>query len=123
MLAYLRREGVVRPSSGGRRRGQRCQYSFSDLLLLRIVADLLDKGVTISKLRTGFQRLREDPRYEQFQDLKGLFLETDGTNLYLRGGGRFFEDITKNGQFTFGFSLALDPLREQVSRRIERLVA
>jgi DNA-binding transcriptional MerR regulator len=117
MLDYLCRSNVLRPSarpcSG---RGNKRLYSFSDVVLLRIVDRLLRNGISVSKLKTAFAALRK--RHPEFasRSTAGALLVTDGKRVYLCQGREVIEDLV-GGQLAFAFVIEIDGVRRDVSER------
>ncbi len=118
MLDYLCRSDVLRPSAKPcRGRGHRRLYSFSDLVLLRVIARLLKSGISVLNLRKSLAALRK--RYPEFADerLNGAVLVTDGTRIYLRQGTQVLEDLM-GGQLGFAFVIELGGVRRGLSQQI-----
>ena len=117
MLNYLCRHKVVSPS-GPRGRGRQREYSFADILLLRLVARLLKQGVSILRFKKTC-RLLESRRLNVKELLRCRYLVTNGTEIFLRDD-RVLECI-ESGQTTFAFVLDLEPVRKKVSSQITAL--
>jgi len=120
MLDYLCRSAVLRPSSKPcRGRGHRRLYSFSDLVLLRIIARLLKSGISVLKLRKSLAALRK--RHPEFANerLAGAVLVTDGARIYLRQGAQVIEDLM-GGQLGFAFVIELEGVRRDLSQQVGR---
>lgn len=107
MITYLGRNGIVTPSGQSPRRGRRRLYTFSDVIFLKVIADLLEKGIEIKRLRQALERARDET--EGWVDIRRLprkYLVTDGNELYVRDKGKL-ESKNSNGQFAFAFVLDL----------------
>lgn len=117
MLDYLCRSGVLRPSARPcRGRGHRRLYSFSDLVLLRVIARLLKSGISVLKLSKSFAALRK--RHPEFahERLNGAVLVTDGARIYLRQGAQVIEDLM-GGQLGFAFVIELEGVRRDLRQQ------
>ena len=119
MLDYLCRSEVLRPHAKPcRGRGHRRLYSFSDLVLLRVIAQLLRSGISVLKLKKSLDTLRRrDPEFATRQT-RGTVLVTDGVRIYLRQGAQVIEDLAC-GQLEFAFVIQLDGVRRDLGRRVD----
>ena len=91
-------------------------YTFSDVLLLRTIADLLARGVEVKKLRVGLQKARrEAARWIDIRAAPRRYLVTGGTDLFVRDQGKL-ESATMNGQLAFAFVLDLRLTHKAVAR-------
>lgn len=118
MLDYLCRSEVLRPSAKPcRGRGHRRLYSFSDLVLLRVIARLLQSGISVLKLKKSLGALRKrDPDFAA-RRTSGAVLVTDGARIYLRQSPQVIEDLVC-GQLQFAFVIQLDGVRRDLGRSI-----
>lgn len=108
-LRYWDRVDLVRPS-GGEPPARR--YSFRDLVILRMVRDLLDAGLSLQRIRKAAQYLQESG-----DELAQLRLVSDGTTvLACRSDGEVL-DALRVGQ------LALFVSVDEVARTVETEVA
>jgi DNA-binding transcriptional MerR regulator len=116
MIDYLCRHEVVIPSSNLLRgRGRTRQYTFADVVLLRVVAKLLKQGISVLGLRKSFlsaKRRRSSVR----ELLSRRYFVTDGERIYLQDEG-VIERID-TGQLSFAFVLDLVPIRGEVARKL-----
>lgn len=119
MLDYLCRSEVLRPHAKPcRGRGHRRSYSFSDLVLLRVIARLLRSGISVLKLKKSLDTLRRrDPEFATRQT-PGAVLVTDGVRIYLQQGAQVIEDLAC-GQLEFAFVIQLDGVRRDLGRRVD----
>lgn len=118
MLDYLCRSGILQPSAKPcRGRGHRRMYSFSDLILLRVIARLLTSGISVLKLRKSFAALRK--RHPEFatKRMNGAVLVTDGVRIYLRQGTQVLEDLM-GGQLGFAFVIELERVRRDLGHQV-----
>lgn len=118
MLDYLCRSEVLRPSAKPcRGRGHRRLYSFSDLVLLRVIARLLQSGISVLKLKKSLDALRKrDPDFAA-RRMSGAVLVTDGARIYLRQSPQVIEDLVC-GQLQFAFVIQLDGVRRELDRSV-----
>ncbi len=93
-LDYWARTGLVRPSlldaagSGSRR-----QYSYRDLLELRVIKNLLDAGIKLASVREVFSYLSEHVG----TDIVSAHIVISGSNVVLCDGDQLI-DVLKKGQ-------------------------
>ncbi|OMQ78216.1 hypothetical protein AQ713_28310 [Burkholderia pseudomallei] len=89
---------------------------YADLLLLRVIARLLENGISVLRLRKVLEGLKVR------KDASGLltkrFVVTDGYNLFLQDGG--VAELLETGQLSFAFVLELSTLRTELGIAIER---
>jgi DNA-binding transcriptional MerR regulator len=81
MLDYLVREGFAIPSgTGPRGRGNPRRFTFSDLVLLKVIARLLASGIEIRRLAKALRGLKS--RFDDPAALAGRaqYLLSDGTD-------------------------------------------
>lgn len=117
MLNYLARYGIVTASGNDRRaRGHARRYLYVDLLLLRVIARLLENGVSVLRLRKALDGLKT--RQGSIELLTKRFVVTDGYNLFLQDGG--VAELLETGQLSFAFVLELRSLRAELTAAIVR---
>ncbi|RKS77890.1 MerR-like DNA binding protein [Motilibacter peucedani] len=101
-LDYWARTGLVeptvRPASGS---GTQRLYSFTDILLLKIVKRLLDTGVSLQNIRTAVTHLRE----RGAGDLASITLMSDGASVYECTSADEVIDLVQGGQGVFGIAV------------------
>jgi DNA-binding transcriptional MerR regulator len=115
MLDYLYRAGILPPSirrSPGR--GRKRYYSFGDVVVLRLLAQLLRCGISVSKLRKSLRVLRSRHRAIKPDSVPEQFLVTDGSRIYFRQGKGVLEDLSPTGQLAFAFVVELRKVRDEV---------
>lgn len=117
MLVYLIRNDILVPSGNGHAaRGRKRLYTFSDVIFLKLIADLLVKGIEVKRLNAALKRAKID--VDTWIDIRkaprGL-LVTDGTEVYVHRNGRL-ESKTKNRQFVFAFMLDIAELHHSISK-------
>lgn len=117
MLDYLSREGVLTPSTPGRRgRGRPRRYSFGDVVMLRAIARLLHAGVSVRRLKKALRLLRPHHRDITPDSLPMQYLVTDGRTVYFRDRHSLLK-LDGSEQMTFLFVLELRDVRREVLLR------
>jgi len=117
-LQHWDRTGVVRPSiriSAGK--GSRREYSFKDLVQLKVAKRLREEGISLQKIRKALEYLRKN-----FPDVKAPLAElrflTNGVDIFvLTDNPDIILDALK-GQFVFSFALGelIDSLRGTIKK-------
>lgn len=106
MITYLGRIDVLKPSAASGR-GRTRRYTFNDVLFLRVIAELLRRGIEVKRLGAALRRAKaEADTWKDVRSAPRHFLVTDGTDVYLRRKGRL-ESKNVDGQFAFAFVLDL----------------
>jgi DNA-binding transcriptional MerR regulator len=124
MIDYLCRMEIVTPAVAGRRgRGRMREFEFADVVLLRTVKHLLDKGVSVKKVRNSLNNLREKFTEITPGQMPKRFICSDGNEVYLRTKKDVLAEISKSGQLTFSFVMNLDALHADVAKRKPASVA
>ena len=112
MITYLSRTEILSPNVRGR--GRKRLYTFSDVLFLKVIADLLSRGIEVRRLRQALQRARAE--CEVWIDIRRIprhYLVTDGTEVFIRNRGHL-ESKTRDRQLAFSFVLDLAPTHKAV---------
>ena len=81
-LRYWDQVGLVRPSiqQTGGRPGVPRMYSFRDLVALKVVKSLLDRGMSLQRVRRAWDYLNKEVGLDDH--LAGVRLETDGKSIF-----------------------------------------
>ena len=116
MVAYLVRHEIVKPSASKyRRRGKRLLFSFQDLIGLRAIRSLLEKGISPLRLTAEIRRFRRDlKRIDSTQlsaDLR--YLVTDGKRLFFWNRAKHENPLAVSGQLAFAFMVDLGPIHAE----------
>ena len=116
-LDYWARTELVRPSlQDAKGSGSRRQYSYRDLLELRVIKSLLDAGIKLESVREVFSYLRDNLG----EDVTTANLVIQGNQAVLvRDGGELI-DLVQKGQGVLNV-LALAGVVEDVDARIVEL--
>ena len=117
MIDYLCRNGLVTPTGNVLRgRGRLRHYTFSDIVLLRVVSKFLNQGISILGFRKSF--LSAKARHSNVRELLARrYLVTDGVRVYFQNDG-VLERID-TGQLSFAFVLDLIPIRQDVVQKLK----
>lgn len=114
MITYLGRVDILKPSMGGGR-GSKRLFTFNDVIFLRLIAELLSKGIQVSKLKVSLNRARnEAASWIDIRQAPRRYLVSDGTELFVRHKGQL-ESKTMNGQLAFAFVLDLGSTHRQIA--------
>jgi DNA-binding transcriptional MerR regulator len=117
-LDYWARTGLVQPSVRPAR-GSNSQrlYSFSDILILKIVKRLLDTGVSLQQIRAAVANLRD----HDIRSLVHITLMSDGESVYECASPDEVVELIQSGQGVFG--IALGRVWKEVEGALEELPA
>ncbi len=101
-LDYWTRTGLVTasitPAAGS---GSRRLYSFRDVLIIKIIASLLDAGLSLKAVRTALDTLTD----LGVDDLAATTLFSDGTTIYHCHSSDEIVDLLAGGQGVFGVAV------------------
>lgn len=101
-LDYWARTGLVVPSiRGAKGSGSQRLYSFTDILVLKVVKRLLDTGVSLQNIRVAIEHLRS----RGIADLAGVTLFSDGASVYECTSPEEIVDLLQGGQGVFGIAV------------------
>jgi DNA-binding transcriptional MerR regulator len=94
-LDYWARTDLVRPSlSDANGSGSRRQYSYRDLLELRVIKSLLDAGIKLESVRQAFEYLRT----RTDADIASAHLVISGSDVVLCDGDELIRVVRQGGQ-------------------------
>ncbi len=118
-LQHWDRTGIVRPSIKiGAGKGSRREYSFKDLVQLKMAKRLREDGIALQKIRKALEFLRKN-----FPDLKAPLAElrflTNGVDLFILTDDPEVILNTLQGQLVFSF--ALGPMIDGLKGTIKNL--
>jgi DNA-binding transcriptional MerR regulator len=116
-LDYWARTDLIRPSlADARGSGTRRRYSYSDLLELRVIKNLLDAGIKLESVRTIFAYLRD----HLDGDISSANLVINGsTSVVVQTDGELI-DVLKSGQGVLNV-LPLSGVKDEVDAGIVHL--
>jgi DNA-binding transcriptional MerR regulator len=102
-LDYWARTGLVEPSiRTAHGSGSQRLYSFTDVLVLKVVKRLLDTGVSLQNIRKAVGYLRE----RGVDDLAQITLMSDGASVYACESADEVFDLLREGQGVFGIAVS-----------------
>ena len=94
-LDYWARTDLIRPSlTDAAGSGSRRQYSYRDLLELRVIKSLLDAGIKLESVRTAFEYLRTHLE----TDIASAHLVISGSDVILCDGEQLIDVMRRGGQ-------------------------
>ncbi len=105
-IDYWDRTHFIKPSvSDASGRGSVRLYSFNDLIQLKVAKTLMDKGISLQKIRKAINYLKKNiPEIEK--PLSELRFLTDGETIFtLTKNNKEIIDVLKNGQLVFLIAL------------------
>jgi DNA-binding transcriptional MerR regulator len=101
--------GVVVPIKAGKGKGSRREYSFKDLVALRMAKKLVADGISLKKIRKALAWLRKQEEFKTLrQPLAELRFVTDAETLFVTDLEKDQEriiDALRQGQLVFSVSL------------------
>lgn len=113
-LDYWARTDLVKPSlTQAKGSGSRRQYSYRDLLELKVIKSLLDAGIRLEQVRRVFVYVRKNLG----EDIASANLVIDGSRSVLVNTGAELIDILQNGQGVLNV-LPLAAVKDEVDSRI-----
>lgn len=117
-LDYWARTGLITPSmQQARGSGSQRVYSFTDVVQLKVIKNLLDAGMSLKKIRSAVEILREE--MDSDQPLADVTLLSDGQTIYAAHSDEEVVDVLRKGQGVF--SIAIGPVQDQVEGAIHQL--
>ena len=115
-LDYWARTDLVRPSAcDATGSGSRRQYTYRDLLELKVIKKLLDAGIKLESIRTVFEYMREHVD----TDIAAAHIVIEGTSVILCDGEELI-DVLRHGQGVLNI-LPMSGVRDEVDRTIVSL--
>jgi DNA-binding transcriptional MerR regulator len=115
-LDYWARTDLVRPSlTEATGSGSRRQYSYRDLLELRVIKSLLDAGIKLESVRKAFEYLRQ---YVD-TDITSAHLVISGGDVILCDGDQLIDVMRRSGQGVLNV-LALGGVKDELDTTIVR---
>ena len=116
-LDYWARTDLVVPSlARATGSGSRRQYSYANLLELKVIKRLLDSGIKLEKVRSIFEYMRSELR----EDISRANLVIDGSNVVCARSEAEFIDVLQGGQGVLNV-LPLSNVKQEVDAAIIEL--
>ena len=117
-LDYWARTKLIQPSlQSAKGSGSQRLYSFTDVVQLKVVKRLLDAGMSLKKIRTAMDILKE--QLSSASPLTDVTLLSDGSTIYAAHSPDEVVDVFQRGQGVFG--IAVGPVQEELEGEIVRL--
>lgn len=117
-LDYWARTGLLRPSlRQAEGSGSQRLYSFTDVVQLKVIKRLLDAGMSLKKIRSAVEILRQ--QLDSDRPLADVTLLSDGQTIYAATSPDEVVDVFRRGQGVFG--IAVGPVEEEVAGAIHEL--
>lgn len=117
-LDYWARTDLLRPSlQQAHGSGTQRLYSFADIVQLKVVKRLLDAGMSLKKIRSAVEILREQMRSDT--PLADVTLLSDGQTIYAAHSADEVVDVFQRGQGVFG--IAVGPVQAELEGDIHEL--
>ena len=112
-LDYWARTNLIRPSAADAAgSGTRRQYSYKDLLELKVVKKMLDSGIKLASVRDVFAYMRQHVDTE----ISSAHIVIDGSSVILCDGDNLV-DVLRHGQGVLNV-LPLSGVKDEVDRQI-----
>lgn len=112
-LDYWARTDLVRPSgTDATGSGSRREYTYRDLLELKVIKKLLDAGIRLESIRDVFAYMREHVD----TDISAAHLVISGASVILCDGDELI-DVLRHGQGVLNV-LPMSGVRDEIDRRI-----
>jgi DNA-binding transcriptional MerR regulator len=86
--------------------GKHREYTFSDLIALRVARELRDAGISLHALRKIVRRLQNEGEFEH--PLANPYLVTDGQDVYVKNENGLRSILCRPGQGAFFFVVDLN---------------
>ena len=117
-LDYWARTKLIVPSlQQATGSGSQRLYSFTDVVQLKVIKRLLDAGMSLKKIRSAVDILRE--QLDSDQPLADVTLLSDGRTIYAAHSEQEVVDVFRGGQGVFG--IAIGPVQDEVQGAIHQL--
>lgn len=117
-LDYWARTDLVRPSvADAAGSGSRRQYSYGDLLELKVIKSMLDAGIKLESVREAFSYLRD----QLGEDVASAQLVIGGGSAILVRDDLELVDVLKKGQFVMTSILSLEGVQREIDTAIVEL--
>lgn len=115
MVDYLCRHDIVNPSASQHRvRGKARLFTMADVLMLRSIKQLLNRGISVLRLKKAIQNLQRKYPNTVEGKFPERFLVTNGEQAFFRSKDGALEDLNSTGQYAFSFLIDLEAMRDQV---------
>lgn len=117
-LDYWTRTGLITPSlQPAQGSGTQREYSFNDLLQLKVIKSLIEAGASLQKVRSAIDYLRDHVD----QDWSKVTIVADGSGVYACTSDAEVIDLLRSGQGVLGAVVAMDKIRAQLDGTLREL--
>lgn len=117
-LDYWARTDLLKPSvQSAQGSGSQRQYSFTDVVQLKVIKRLLDAGMSLKKIRQAMEILVR--QLQSDRPLVDVTLLSDGQTIYAAHSADEVVDVFRRGQGVFG--IAVGPVQEELEGQIHQL--
>jgi DNA-binding transcriptional MerR regulator len=117
-LDYWARTDLLRPSvADAAGSGSRRQYSYGDLLELKVIKSMLDSGIKLESVRDAFAYLRD----QLDTDIASAQLVIGGGSAILVKDNDELIDVLQRGQFVMTSILSLEGVQREIDSAIVEL--
>ncbi len=117
-LDYWARTGLIQPSiQTAKGSGSQRLYSFTDVVQLKVVKRLLDAGMSLKRIRSAMEILRD--QLQSDAPLADVTLLSDGSTIFAAHSPDEVVDVFRRGQGVFG--IAVGPVQQELEGEIHRL--
>jgi DNA-binding transcriptional MerR regulator len=117
-LDYWARTGLIEPSiQSAQGSGTQRRYSFIDIVQLKVVKKLLDAGMSLKKIRSAMEILRE--QLASNNPLNDVTLLSDGASIFAAHSADEVVDVFQRGQGVFG--IAVGPVQQELEGELHKL--
>jgi hypothetical protein len=116
MIDYLCRTQIMVPAAGkgrSRGRGRERRFTFADVVVLRLIAKLLQRGIGVRRLRRDLRLAAQWYRASMADPAPLPYLCTDGARAFFRRKNAVLEEVG-SGQFAFGFIIDVERVKAEV---------
>ena len=97
--------------------GHHREYSFEDLLRVKIIKNLRNGGMSLQKIRIALKALKKI--LDTGVSFSDVTVVSDGQSIYASKNENDFIDILRKGQAVFGISLG--PVHEEIEQQVINL--
>jgi DNA-binding transcriptional MerR regulator len=116
-LDYWTTTGLIVPSvRNAEGSGSQRLYSFEDIVQLKVIKSLLDTGVSLQRIRSAIQFVRD-----RGLSLRHITLLSDGKTVYALDDQREIIDLIRQGQGVF--AIAVEPVYAELEAEVAHLPA
>ncbi len=117
-LDYWARTGLIKPSiQSAQGSGTQRRYSFIDIVQLKVVKKLLDAGMSLKKIRSAMEILRE--QLASNNPLNDVTLLSNGASIFAAHSADEVVDVFQKGQGVFG--IAVGPVQQELEGELHEL--